>query len=87
MWLVRLHAHGIHGGGQRDGETAVLQPLRPYVAIGAGSHIGALFDHIDLDSHLNLLPDPAMGLTIENGVVTPSDAPGLGVRLIADADA
>jgi muconate cycloisomerase len=56
------------------------------VAIGAGSHIGALFDHIDLDSHLNLMPDPAVGLSVVDGVVTPSDRPGLGVEL-ASAEA
>jgi len=52
------------------------------VSIGAGAHIGALFDHIDLDSHLNLNPDPATGLSVENGVVMPSDRPGLGVELV-----
>ena len=31
------------------------------VSIAAGASIGALFDHIDLDSHLNLDPDPATG--------------------------
>ena len=54
------------------------------VAIGAGSAIGALFDHIDLDSHLNLNPDPAEGLRLVDGVVMPSDEPGLGVRLVAE---
>ena len=39
------------------------------VAIGAGAAIGALFDHIDLDSHLNLLPDPATGLELSDGIV------------------
>lgn len=51
------------------------------VAIAAGSAIGALFDHIDLDSHLNLNPDPATGLSMVNGVVLPSDQPGHGARL------
>lgn len=51
------------------------------VAIGAGAHLGALFDHIDLDSHLNLNPDPAEGLEFIDGVVLPRDVPGLGVRL------
>ncbi|HRK22728.1 MAG TPA: enolase C-terminal domain-like protein, partial [Fimbriimonadaceae bacterium] len=51
------------------------------VAIGAGAHLGALFDHIDLDSHLNLNPDPAEGLEFVDGVVLPRDVPGLGVRL------
>lgn len=51
------------------------------VAIGAGAHLGSLFDHIDLDSHLNLNPDPAVGLDLIEGVVLPRDVPGLGVRL------
>lgn len=51
------------------------------VAIGAGAHLGSLFDHIDLDSHLNLDPDPAQGLEFVEGVVLPRAVPGLGVRL------
>ncbi len=51
------------------------------VAIAAGAAIGSLFDHIDLDSHLNLNPDPAQGLSFEDGVVTPSDEPGHGASL------
>ena len=53
------------------------------VAIAAGAAIGALFDHIDLDSHLNLLPDPADGAPIINGVITPTDRPGHGASLLA----
>ncbi|HEY0868426.1 MAG TPA: dipeptide epimerase [Fimbriimonas sp.] len=53
------------------------------VAIAAGASIGALFDHIDLDSHLNLDPDPASGAAIEDGVVVPGDSPGHGARLDA----
>lgn len=51
------------------------------VAIAAGAAIGALFDYIDLDSHLNLNPDPATGAPIENGIVLPTDAPGHGASL------
>ena len=51
------------------------------IAIAAGASIGALFDHIDLDSHLNLLPDPATGTTIIEGVVTVADTPGHGATL------
>jgi len=52
------------------------------VAIGAGASLGALFDHIDLDSHLNLLPDPASGLSLDAGVVNvDAKRPGHGVTL------
>jgi muconate cycloisomerase len=37
------------------------------IAISAGAAIGSLFDWIDLDSHLNLLPDPAHGVDYEAG--------------------
>jgi len=48
------------------------------VAIAAGASIGALFDYIDLDSHLNLNPDPTEGAPIVDGVITPTDKPGHG---------
>jgi L-alanine-DL-glutamate epimerase-like enolase superfamily enzyme len=51
------------------------------VGIAAGAAIGALFDHIDLDSNLNLNPDPAEGLDLVDGVVTPRDVPGHGAEL------
>lgn len=51
------------------------------VAIAAGAAMGALFDYIDLDSHLNLSPDPACGAAIEDGVITPPDKPGHGAEL------
>ena len=53
------------------------------VAIAAGASIGALFDHIDLDSHLNLNPDPATGAPIVNGVIVATDRPGHGASLRA----
>jgi L-alanine-DL-glutamate epimerase-like enolase superfamily enzyme len=53
------------------------------VAIAAGAAIGSLFDSIDLDSHLNLDPDPAMGAPIVDGVITPNDNPGHGAQLNA----
>jgi L-Ala-D/L-Glu epimerase len=51
------------------------------VAIAAGAALSALFDHIDLDSHLNLNPDPATGAEMVNGVVLPNDHPGHGAAL------
>jgi muconate cycloisomerase len=53
------------------------------VAIAAGAAIGALFDHIDLDSHLNLNPDPASGAPIVDGVVVAQNVPGHGAYLNA----
>lgn len=54
------------------------------IAIAAGASIGSLFDSIDLDSHLNLNPDPAEGAPIAAGVVTPIARPGHGGRLRED---
>lgn len=51
------------------------------VGIAAGAALGSLFDHIDLDSHLNLNPDPAVGLDLIDGVVTPRAIPGHGASL------
>jgi L-alanine-DL-glutamate epimerase-like enolase superfamily enzyme len=53
------------------------------VAIAAGASLGSLFDYIDLDSHLNLNPDPAEGAPIIDGVVLPLDRPGHGADLLA----
>ncbi len=47
-------------------------------AISAGASIGELFDHIDLDSQLNLKPDPCTGALTIDGVVTPPEIPGHG---------
>ena len=52
------------------------------IAISAGASLGALFDHIDLDSHLNLDPDPAKGAELVDGVVLPAECPGHGASLI-----
>lgn len=48
------------------------------VSIAAGASLGALFDYIDLDSHLNLDPDPATGAPFADGVTLPADLPGHG---------
>lgn len=51
------------------------------VSISAAAAIGGLFDHIDLDSHLNLHPDPARGAELADGVICPPLAPGHGAWL------
>ncbi|HHX89696.1 MAG TPA: dipeptide epimerase [Paracoccus sp.] len=48
------------------------------VSIAAGASLSALFDYIDLDSHLNLDPDPATGAPFDQGVTLPADQPGHG---------
>ncbi|MEL6217872.1 MAG: dipeptide epimerase [Pseudomonadota bacterium] len=53
------------------------------VSIAAGASIGALFDYVDLDSHLNLDPDPASGAPFTEGITLPGDRPGHGGQLHA----
>ena len=48
------------------------------ISISAGAAISGLLDHIDLDSHLNLDPDPCGGAQFLDGVVVPTDAAGHG---------
>jgi L-alanine-DL-glutamate epimerase-like enolase superfamily enzyme len=50
------------------------------LAITAAAQISSLADSLDLDSHLNLLPDPFAGAALLEGRVLPNDEPGLGVR-------
>ena len=49
------------------------------LAITAAAHLGSLADALDLDSHLNLNPDPYIGAMYFDGRVIPTDLPGLGV--------
>ncbi len=50
------------------------------LAISAGAAIGGFADHLDLDSHLNLIDDPFTGAHYEDGRVFPNNCPGLGVQ-------
>ena len=45
----------------------------------AAAQLAPFADHLDLDSHLNLLDDPFLGATLNHGCLRPSDQPGLGV--------
>ncbi len=62
-------------------ETMIGCMSESSVGIAAGAALGSLFDHIDLDSHLNLNPDPAIGLDLIDGIVTPREVPGHGAWL------
>ncbi len=72
--VATARAHGL--------QTMIGCMSESSVAIAAGAAIGALFDHIDLDSHLNLNPDPADGAPIVGGVITATDRPGHGATLL-----
>jgi L-Ala-D/L-Glu epimerase len=47
----------------------------------AAAQIGSLVDYLDLDSHLNLLEDPFVGATLQQGKLMPNNLPGLGVEM------
>lgn len=68
--VATARAHGLQTMIGCMGESAV--------AIAAGASLGALFDYIDLDSHLNLDPDPASGAPFTDGITLPVDRPGHG---------
>jgi L-Ala-D/L-Glu epimerase len=55
------------------------------LAISAGAAIGGLVDHLDLDSHFNLVDDPFVGADFIDGRVVPNDAVGLGVTRRSDS--
>lgn len=71
--VAAARAHGL--------QTMIGCMSESSIAIAAGAAIGSLFDHIDLDSHLNLNPDPATGTRMVAGVVLPDEVPGHGGRL------
>jgi len=52
------------------------------IAISAGAALGSLFNWIDLDSHLNLLTDPAHGVAYEAGYLKLSLKNGHGAEPI-----
>lgn len=73
--VATARAHGLQTMIGCMGESSV--------AIAAGASLSALFDYIDLDSHLNLDPDPASGAPFVDGVTLPEDRPGHGGHLDA----
>ena len=51
------------------------------IAIAAAAALSGVLDHIDLDSHYNLAPDPAEGAPLINGITLPSNRAGHGAKL------
>jgi L-alanine-DL-glutamate epimerase-like enolase superfamily enzyme len=50
------------------------------LGIAAGAAIASLCDHVDLDGNLLIAHDPWPGVALVDGIQTPSEEPGLGVR-------
>ena len=51
------------------------------LSIAASASISGIIDHIDLDSHYNLNPDPSTGTNLINGITSLSENPGHGGEL------
>ncbi len=51
------------------------------VSIAAAASLTGEIDHIDLDSHYNLEPDPSSGAPMVDGITLPADIPGHGAEL------
>jgi len=54
------------------------------IANTALSHLSALADHLDLDSHFNLKDDPFLGAQLIDGALVPNTRHGLGISRHAD---
>ncbi len=52
------------------------------LGVAAAAQLASLVDYVDLDGHLLLADDPYQGLLLRDGVILPSDAPGLGVHAV-----
>lgn len=50
------------------------------LGIAAGAAMASLCDHVDLDGNLLISHDPWPGIELVDGIQTPSEEPGLGVR-------
>ena len=55
------------------------------ISIAAGAAVSGALDHIDLDSHLNLNPDPCEGAPLINQITMPTEIPGHGGKFIIEA--
>lgn len=70
--ISTAHAFGLKTMIGCMGETSI--------SIAAGAAVSGALDHIDLDSHFNLNPDPCEGAPLVNEVTMPLDVPGHGGR-------
>ena len=56
------------------------------ISIAAGAALSGVLDHIDLDSHYNLYPDPAHGAPLHDGITLPTTNFGHGAALNENTD-
>ena len=71
--IATARAHGL--------KTMIGCMSESSVAIAAAAAISGGIDHIDLDSHYNLAPDPSTGAPMIDGVTLPPVKPGHGAEL------
>ena len=94
QWVDGINLKLMKSGGITEG-LKVLSTAKAYglqtmigcmsessVSISAAASISGHIDHIDLDSHYNLNPDPGSGAEMINGVTMPRIVPGHGAFLI-----
>jgi L-alanine-DL-glutamate epimerase-like enolase superfamily enzyme len=96
QWVDGINLKLMKSGGITEG-LKVLSTAKAYglqtmigcmsessVSISAAASISGHIDHIDLDSHYNLNPDPGSGTEMINGITMPRIVPGHGAFLIKD---
>ncbi|MCB9963839.1 MAG: dipeptide epimerase [Rhodospirillales bacterium] len=52
------------------------------IGISAACHLTGMLDFVDLDSHLNLINNPATGTSFIEGIIRPSPLAGHGAKMI-----
>ena len=96
QWVDGINLKLMKSGGITEG-LKVLSTAKAYglqtmigcmsessVSISAAASISGHIDHIDLDSHYNLNPDPGSGAEMINGITMQRIVPGHGAFLIKD---
>ena len=71
--IATARAHGL--------KTMIGCMSESSVAIATAAAVSGGIDHIDLDSHYNLSPDPSQGAPMVDGVTLPPAVPGHGAEL------
>lgn len=72
--IATARAHGLKTMIGCMGESSM--------SISAGVSISGIINYIDLDSHLNLDPDPCIGAVLTDGIMMPNDLAGHGASFI-----